>query len=200
MRAASLKTFRRWSPTVVPMLPPTGVAGVGSLNPCPAGSVTTTTRFAAEAGTVRRRTNERSNERRRIGPVRLALFRAGRGSGLRGRARLGGGVRAVHAALLDGAVGSLLGDRVVHRVLAELDHLGSVRKDDDARGGGSGLRRAAREELRPFGGGRVSELAGLRVARDDHVGRARGGRRFGGGLLLGRGGGRLRLGVPFRLR
>src|SRR5450759_4779628 len=137
MRAASLKTFRRWSPTVVPMLPPTGVAGVGSLNPCPAGSVTTTTRFAAEADTAPRtratkaagRTNERSNERRRIGRVRLALFRAGRGGGLRGRARLGSGVRAVHAALLDGAVGSLRGDRVVHRVLAELDNLGSVRKD-----------------------------------------------------------------------
>src|ERR1035437_832004 len=173
MRAASLKTFRRWSPTVVPMLPPTGVAGVGSLNPCPAGSVTTTTRFAAEAGTAARR---KARKRRRIDRVRLALFRAGRGGGLRGRARLDGGVRAVHAALLDGAVGSLRGDRVVHRVLAELDRLGSIRKDEDARGDGSGLGRAAREELRPFGGGRVPELAGLRVARDDHVGRARGGR------------------------
>src|SRR5450759_3624383 len=179
------------------MLPPTGAAGVVSLNPCPAPSVTTTTRFAAEAGTAARR---KARKRRRIDRVRLALFRAGRGGGLRGRARLGGGVRAVHAALLDGAVGSLRGDRVVHRVLAELHHRGSVRKDDDARGDGSGLGRAGREELRPFGGGRVPELAGLRVARDDHVGRARGGRRFGGGLLLGRGGGRLRLGVPFRLR
>ncbi len=67
MRAASLKTFRRCSPSVVPMLPPTGVAGAGSLNPCPAGSVTTTTRFAPEAGaTARTRRSERRNEMRRI--------------------------------------------------------------------------------------------------------------------------------------
>src|SRR5690349_14411295 len=39
--------MRRWSPTVVPALPPTGVAGVGSLKPTPAGSVFTRMTCAA---------------------------------------------------------------------------------------------------------------------------------------------------------
>src|SRR5437867_9965575 len=38
MLAAYWKTYRRCSPTVVPGLPPTGVAGVGSLNPSPGPS------------------------------------------------------------------------------------------------------------------------------------------------------------------
>src|SRR4051812_23171911 len=33
--AASLNAFMRCSPSVVPLLPPTGTAGVGSLNPIP---------------------------------------------------------------------------------------------------------------------------------------------------------------------
>src|SRR5262245_2212946 len=36
--ATRWKTFRRCCPTVVPVLPPTGVAAVGSLNPSPAPS------------------------------------------------------------------------------------------------------------------------------------------------------------------
>src|SRR5213082_1183834 len=39
--------MRRCSPTVVPELPPTGVAGVGSLKPAPAGSVLTRMKLAA---------------------------------------------------------------------------------------------------------------------------------------------------------
>src|SRR5664279_1596265 len=131
MRAASWKTMRRWAPIVVPVLPPTGVAGVASLKPTPAPSVTTTTRFAAGAGrAARQRTKKkaaaRTNETRRIVGF-LGLFRAGRGGGLRGRDRLCGGVRAVDAALPDRTVRGFRGHRVAHRVFTELDHLRSVR-------------------------------------------------------------------------
>jgi hypothetical protein len=42
MFAAYSKTFRRCWPSVVPLLPPTGAVGVGSLKPSPGPSVLTT--------------------------------------------------------------------------------------------------------------------------------------------------------------
>jgi hypothetical protein len=52
--AAYLKTFRRCSPSVVPLLPPTGVRGAGSLNPTPGESTLMIVIVVAAAGAASR--------------------------------------------------------------------------------------------------------------------------------------------------
>src|SRR5262245_6562583 len=49
MDAAAIKALRRCAPIVTPVLPPTGAAGVGSLNPSPGSSPLIMTMSAAKA-------------------------------------------------------------------------------------------------------------------------------------------------------
>ncbi len=82
IRATSWKTIIRCWPTVVPVFPPTGVAGVVSLKPWPAASFEMTTIVAAAAGRAgSRRAMKRAAAVRRIteSPQRSAVFGAGAG-------------------------------------------------------------------------------------------------------------------------
>jgi hypothetical protein len=45
--AAYWNAISRWAPTVVPVFPPTGAAGVASLSPCPDASLLMMTKVAA---------------------------------------------------------------------------------------------------------------------------------------------------------
>src|SRR5207244_5543519 len=49
MSAACWKAINRWTPSVVPVLPPTGATGVGSLNPSLGPSLLMTVKVAARA-------------------------------------------------------------------------------------------------------------------------------------------------------
>src|SRR5512135_3319324 len=164
MRAASWKTMRRWAPTVVPVLPPTGVAGVGSLKPTPAASVTTIwTSAAASWRAASARAKERPARRgRRVTGSPSAVRLAGRrgGGGGRGNGGLRGGV-PVDATLDDGPAVAARGDRVGHVRVAELDHRSPVRQGHDPVLDGD--ERPAAEELLALGGRGRAQLARLGI-------------------------------------
>src|SRR5262245_10554694 len=167
--AANSNRIRRWSPSVAPVLPPTGAVGVGSLKPMPGSSTLLMRMVAASAATAAaaRQARPRSSWRMAL----LAIL--GRGGG-----RLGM-LRQREALELARPVGSDA-ERAVLQVL-QADHRGARGVGRARRGFGSrALARdragAERCELQSHRGGEALRLlggertdaAGVGIDRDRH--------------------------------
>src|SRR5947209_18391260 len=124
--AAYWKTFRACWPTVVPGLPPTGAAGVGSLKPTPGALTLTMTMLAApKTGPVSSRA---SAKRPRSLVVFMVLLLLEHGSVVEN----GVGIRgAVHADLADRAVRLDLRHGDVEEGVGEVDRHRAVRRPHD---------------------------------------------------------------------
>src|SRR6188508_1055680 len=136
MLAAVWNTISRCWPTVVPGLPPTGVAAVGSLNPSFAPSVLMIVMVTARLGTVPSISAAITNAppmSRRADRTRLLPRRRGtrRSSGRHARARQTlRRRRVVHAAGSDPAARIHHRDGVLQETIVEPDHHGAVGKPD----------------------------------------------------------------------